>query len=104
MHLLPIGQTHCGRKHPTPPTSYHHPPLDAGLARDVDHVITTVELGKILQERGINLQELPEGSFDSPLGEGTGGAVLFGTTGGVMEAALRAVYEAVRISRRHAYA
>jgi iron only hydrogenase large subunit-like protein len=66
-----------------------------GLARDVDHVMTTVELGKIFQERGIKLNELEESAFDNPIGEGSGGAVLFGTTGGVMEAALRTVYEVV---------
>eukprot|EP00878_Enallax_costatus_P003750 GHUV01003966.1.p1 GENE.GHUV01003966.1~~GHUV01003966.1.p1 ORF type:complete len:391 (+),score=137.76 GHUV01003966.1:476-1648(+) len=66
-----------------------------GLARDVDHVITTAEIGKILVERGIKLNELPESNFDNPIGEGTGGALLFGTTGGVMEAALRTVYEVV---------
>lgn len=66
-----------------------------GLARDVDHVMTTAELGKIFVERGIKLNELPESGFDSLIGEGTGGAVLFGTTGGVMEAALRTVYEVV---------
>lgn len=63
--------------------------------RDVDHVITTVELAKILQERGIDLPNLPETPFDDPLGTGSGGAQLFGTTGGVMEAALRTVYEVV---------
>jgi len=66
-----------------------------GLARDVDHVITTAELGKIFVERGIKLQELEPEEFDNPLSEGTGGAVLFGTTGGVMEAAVRTVYELV---------
>jgi iron only hydrogenase large subunit-like protein len=114
-----------------------------GMARDVDHVITTAELGKVLQDRGINLQvrggsvcsaafgvsgggaaarggrarglkpwtwlvprraastasrpstterqELPETAYDNPLGAGSGGGLLFGTTGGVMEAALRTV-------------
>lgn len=67
----------------------------AGQGRDVDHVMTTAELGKIFVERGIKLNELPESDFDCLCGEGTGGAVLFGTTGGVMEAALRTVYEVV---------
>ena len=66
-----------------------------GAVRDVDHVITTAELGKIFTERGINLKELPETEYDNPLGTGSGGGVLFGTTGGVMEAALRTVYELV---------
>jgi iron only hydrogenase large subunit-like protein len=47
------------------------------------------------QERGIKLNELPESQFDNPIGTGSGGGVLFGTTGGVMEAALRTVYEVV---------
>lgn len=66
-----------------------------GVARDVDHVITTVELAKAFQERGIDPESLPEEEFDSPLGEGSGGGQLFGTTGGVMEAALRTVAEIV---------
>ncbi|WIA17085.1 hypothetical protein OEZ85_013984 [Tetradesmus obliquus] len=66
-----------------------------GLARDVDHVMTTAELGKIFVERGIKLNELQESPFDNPVGEGSGGGLLFGTTGGVMEAALRTVYEVV---------
>ncbi|EFJ50358.1 iron hydrogenase [Volvox carteri f. nagariensis] len=63
--------------------------------RDVDHVITTAELGNILKERNINLPELPEGGWDEPLGSGSGAGVVFGTTGGVMEAALRTAYELV---------
>jgi len=63
--------------------------------RDVDHVVTTAELAKIFQEKGINLAELPESPVDDPLGSGSGAGQLFGTTGGVMEAALRTVYEVV---------
>lgn len=68
---------------------------ECSMVRDVDHVITTVEIGKILQDRGIKLQDLPESEYDDPLGIGSGGGLLFGTTGGVMEAALRTVYELV---------
>jgi iron only hydrogenase large subunit-like protein len=57
--------------------------------------MTTVELGKVIVERGVKLNELEESPFDNPIGEGSGGGVLFGTTGGVMEAALRTVYEVV---------
>lgn len=71
--------------------------VHAGASRDVDHVITTAEIGKIFLDRGIKLNELPESEFDCLVGEGTGGAVLFGTTGGVMEAALRTVYEQVSV-------
>ena len=66
-----------------------------GLARDVDHVITTVELARILRDKGVDPEALSESEFDAPLGEGSGGAQLFGTTGGVMEAALRTVAERV---------
>ena len=63
---------------------------DSGY-RDVDIVITTRELGRMIREAGIDFASLPEGEFDSPLGTGTGAAVIFGITGGVMEAALRTV-------------
>ena len=59
--------------------------------RDVDVVITTRELGRMIREAGIDFANLPEENYDSPLGAGTGAAVIFGTTGGVMEAALRTV-------------
>lgn len=62
---------------------------------NVDAVITTRELGRMIQDAGIDFRNLPESSFDSPLGESTGAADIFGTTGGVMEAALRTVYEVV---------
>lgn len=62
---------------------------------DVDVVLTTRELGRMLREAGINFDVLPEEEFDAPLGLSTGAAVIFGATGGVMEAALRTVYEVV---------
>ncbi len=65
-----------------------------GLA-DVDAVITTRELGRMIKDAGIDFRNLPEGIFDSPLGISTGAADIFGTTGGVMEAALRTVYKLV---------
>jgi len=65
-----------------------------GLA-DVDAVITTRELGRMIKDAGIDFNNLPDGEFDSPLGLSTGAADIFGTTGGVMEAALRTVYELV---------
>jgi len=67
---------------------------DSGF-RDIDIVLTTRELGRMIREAGIDFTNLPEEQFDSPLGEGTGAAVIFGTTGGVMEAALRTVVEVV---------
>ena len=63
---------------------------DSGY-RDVDIVITTRELGRMIREAGIDFKNLPEEAFDSPLGTGSGAGVIFGTTGGVMEAALRTV-------------
>lgn len=71
------------------PEMYHE-----GLA-NVDAVITTRELGRMIKDAGIDFRNLPEGSFDSPLGLSSGAADIFGTTGGVMEAALRTVYELV---------
>lgn len=60
---------------------------------DVDISITTRELAKMIKEAGIDLANLDEEPFDIPLGESTGAADIFGTTGGVLEAALRTAYE-----------
>jgi len=65
-----------------------------GLA-NVDAVITTRELAKMITSAGIDFLGLPEAEFDNPLGLSTGAADIFGLTGGVMEAALRTVYELV---------
>ena len=59
---------------------------------DVDAVITTREFERMLRTSGVRLQTLDEVPFDSPLGESTGAAVIFGATGGVMDAALRTAY------------
>ncbi len=59
---------------------------------DVDVVITTRELGRLLRSYHVNVKGLKEEPFDSPLGSGTGAAVIFGATGGVMDAALRSAY------------
>ena len=64
----------------------------AGVA-DVDIAITTRELARMIDTAGIKFNELPEEKFDNPLGEYTGAAVIFGATGGVMEAALRTAVE-----------
>ena len=63
--------------------------------RNVDAVLTTRELARMIKEAGIDFCSLPDGQFDSPMGLSTGAADIFGTTGGVMEAALRTVYEVV---------
>lgn len=60
--------------------------------RDVDFVLTTRELARMLKEDGINLPELPGEPYDPLLGEGSGAGLIFGNTGGVMEAAVRSVY------------
>ncbi len=61
--------------------------------QDVDYVLTTRELAQMIKEAGIDFTKLPDEEFDNPLGESTGAAVIFGATGGVMEAALRTVYD-----------
>jgi len=62
---------------------------------DVDAVITTRELGRMIKDAGIDFKNLPDREFDSPLGFSSGAADIFANTGGVMEAALRTVYELV---------
>ncbi|MGQ9557552.1 MAG: NADH-dependent [FeFe] hydrogenase, group A6 [Desulfurispora sp.] len=62
---------------------------------DVDVVLTTRELGRMLKQAGIDFAALPEEDYDEPLGISTGAAVIFGATGGVMEAALRTAYELI---------
>ena len=59
---------------------------------DVDYVLTTRELERMMRADNIDPKRLPESDFDSPLGSGTGAAVIFGATGGVMDAALRSAY------------
>lgn len=61
--------------------------------RDVDAVLTTRELARMIREAGLDLASLPEDRFDPPLGAATGAGSVFGVTGGVMEAALRTVSE-----------
>ncbi len=67
---------------------------DSGY-RDVDYVLTTRELARMIKEQGIDFAGLPDSDYDDPLGESTGAAVIFGATGGVMEAALRTAYEVI---------
>ncbi len=60
---------------------------------DVDLVLSTRELADLIKQANIELDELPESDFDHPLGESTGAAIIFGATGGVIEAATRTAYE-----------
>ena len=60
---------------------------------DVDYSISTRELARLIKRANIRFPELPDSEFDTPMGESTGAGAIFGATGGVMEAALRTVYE-----------
>jgi len=71
------------------------PEMNASGQQDVDSVLTTRELGRMLRQSGVDFAALSPTDFDAPLGISTGAAALFGATGGVMEAALRTVYEVV---------
>ncbi|MFI3142329.1 MAG: NADH-dependent [FeFe] hydrogenase, group A6 [Clostridia bacterium] len=68
---------------------------NASGSPDVDYVITTRELARMINTAGLNFNLLPEEDCDAPLGQGTGAAVIFGVTGGVMEAALRTAAEVI---------
>ncbi len=68
--------------------------FDSG-AQDVDAVLTTRELGRMIQEAGIDFMGLPDEEMDAPMGMSTGAADIFANTGGVMEAALRTAYEII---------
>ena len=71
------------------------PELGRNGMADVDAVITTRELARMIKEAGIDFVNLPDEDFDSLMGESTGASVIFGATGGVMEAALRTAYELI---------
>ena len=60
---------------------------------DVDYVLSTRELARLIKQFNLDLKEMPTADFDNPLGESTGAAVIFGATGGVIEAAARTAYE-----------
>lgn len=66
---------------------------DGAGVPDVDFALTTRELGRMISEAGLDFVNLPDEPYDDPLGESTGAAVIFGATGGVMEAALRTAVE-----------
>jgi len=67
---------------------------DSGY-RDIDAGLTTRELGHMIKQAGLDFTDLEDGTYDSIMGESTGAGVIFGATGGVMEAALRTAYEIV---------
>jgi len=71
------------------------PEMRSSGYKDVDYVLTTRELAVMIKQAGLEFSALEESSYDSFMGESTGAAVIFGATGGVMEAALRTAYEVV---------
>lgn len=71
------------------------PEMRSSGFKDIDHVLTTRELARMIRQAGLDFDRLEPEPFDSIMGESTGAAVIFGATGGVMEAALRTAYEIV---------
>lgn len=71
------------------------PEMRSSGFKDVDYVLTTRELAVMIKQAGIDFRNLEEAQYDSVMGDSTGAAVIFGATGGVMEAALRTAYEIV---------
>lgn len=70
----------------------HRPELTESDKSDVDYVITTRELAQMIKDFALDFPNLPESEFDDPLGESSGAGVIFGQSGGVMEASLRTAY------------
>ncbi|MCE1189162.1 MAG: [FeFe] hydrogenase, group A [Ignavibacteria bacterium] len=73
----------------------NRPEMTSSGYKDVDYGLTTRELATMIKEAGIFLPEMPKTGFDDPFGEASGAGLIFGATGGVMEAALRTAYEIV---------
>ncbi len=71
------------------------PEMQSSGYKDVDIVLTVRELARMIKEAGIDFANLPDSEYDDPMGISTGAGVIFGATGGVMEAALRTAYEVV---------
>ncbi len=71
------------------------PEMVTNGAREVDHVLTTRELARMIESAGIEFCDLEEDVFDEPFGIGSGAGAIFGATGGVMEAAVRTAYEVI---------
>jgi len=71
------------------------PEMNASGVQDVDYVLTTRELARMIRQANLAFSELPDGEMDAPLGLSSGAADIFAKTGGVMEAALRTAYEIV---------
>ena len=73
----------------------NRPEMRSSGYKDVDYVLTTRELARMIKQAGVDFNKLKEDNFDSIMGVSSGAAVIFGATGGVMEAALRTAYEIV---------
>jgi NADH-quinone oxidoreductase subunit G/[NiFe] hydrogenase diaphorase moiety small subunit len=73
----------------------NRPEMNDSGYKDVDFGLTTREMGQMIKEAGIHLPEVPQSHFDNPFGDASGAGLIFGATGGVMEAALRTVIELV---------
>lgn len=73
----------------------NRPEINGSDFQDVDAGLTTRELGHMIKQAGLNFMELEDSQYDSIMGDSTGAGVIFGATGGVMEAALRTVYEII---------
>ncbi|HEY4787922.1 MAG TPA: NADH-dependent [FeFe] hydrogenase, group A6 [Bacteroidales bacterium] len=73
----------------------NRPEMRSSGYQDVDYVLTTRELAIMIRQSGLDFMSLPDSSYDSIMGQSTGAGVIFGATGGVMEAALRTVYEII---------
>jgi NADP-reducing hydrogenase subunit HndD len=73
----------------------NRPEMRSSGFKDVDYVLTTRELARMIKQAGVDFNKLKEDNFDSIMGVSSGAAVIFGATGGVMEAALRTAYEIV---------
>ena len=71
------------------------PEMTSSGFKDVDYALTTREVAQMIKEAGIQLTQLEDSPFDDPLGLGSGAGLIFGATGGVMEAAIRTAYEIV---------
>jgi iron-only hydrogenase group A len=98
--VMPCTAKKFEARRPEMDAAFHYWEEKASLKKDehfydVDAVLTTRELARMFKETGVDFTHLPEEGFDSPLGASTGAAVIFGATGGVMEAALRTAYEVI---------
>lgn len=74
---------------------HQRPEMNGSGLRDVDYVLTTRELSRMIRQAGIDFNHLPDDKMDSPLGASSGAADIFANSGGVMEAAIRTAYEIV---------